>query len=343
MKTAILGAGALGAMYGAHISAAGYEVSFVASGQRAERLRRGGLIVNGTPYQVAVVDPFGGADGGAGGTHLGHDDPTAAFDLVMVALKHDQLPEALPALLRVVDAHTTVISVMNGIDSEYQISEAMRTARPGTGSKAMDSKPSLDERVLLCMVAGMDAVRDGSSVAYSQMGTLFVGRPRNPDGGASDDRVRALQAFLSDAAVSCKTPENMEHAIWNKFMLNVGINQWSAVLGAPYGIFHRCEDARELMRSAMREVQAVARARGIDLSDDDREHWFAIVNTLGAEGKTSMLQDVEAGRPTEVEMFAGRMVTLGRELGITTPVNEVLLHAIRAVEAERLRAMIAAE
>jgi 2-dehydropantoate 2-reductase len=175
------------------------------------------------------------------------------------------------------------------------------------------------------------------------MGTIFVGRPRNPDGGVSDDRVRALQAFLSDAAVTCKTPENMEHAIWNKFMLNVGINQWSAVLGAPYGIFHRCEDARELMRSAMREVQAVARARGIDLSDDDREHWFSIVNTLGAEGKTSMLQDVEAGRPTEVEMFAGRMVALGQELGIATPVNEILLHAIRAVEAERLRATIAAQ
>ena len=308
----ILGAGALGAMYAQRFHESGLPVAFLAEGERAKRLRTEGVAVNGTRLSIPVVEPDGVAPG-----------PAESPAVVIVALKDQHVPAALPSLAAAIGADTTVFSVMNGIDSERQIAE-------GIGD------PVDGGRVLHCMVAGMDAVREGNAVEYTRLGTVFIGERRN-DPGAPTPRVAAVQRLLDAAGVAWNTPEDMERAIWNKFMLNVGINQWSAVLGAPYRVFHRQDHARNLMRTTMHEVLAVARAREVALSDEDLEHWFSVVDTLGPDGKTSMLQDVEAGRKTEVEMFAGRMVEMGREAGIPTPLNQALLDAIRAVEEEGLR------
>jgi 2-dehydropantoate 2-reductase len=124
----------------------------------------------------------------------------------------------------------------------------------------------------------------------------------------------------------------MRRTLWWKFMINVGMNQASAVMRAPYGVFQTSQDARALMRALMQEVIALAQAADVNLSEADIEDWCAILQTLSPKGKTSMLQDIEAGRQTEVDVFAGKVVALGRERGIATPVNAAMLHAIRVLE-----------
>jgi 2-dehydropantoate 2-reductase len=104
---------------------------------------------------------------------------------------------------------------------------------------------------------------------------------------------------------------------------------------APYGVFQTSEDARALMRALMQEVITLARASDVNLAEADIENWCAILQTLSPEGKTSMLQDIEAGRQTEVDIFAGKVVALGRECGIATPFNATMLHAIRVLSAAR--------
>lgn len=304
--TAVVGAGALGAMYAERIDAAGLPVVFVADGDRADRLERDGVTVNGKALTLPVL--------------RWRRELQRPPRRVIVALKDQHVPRALPDLPSICGPETTILSVMNGIDSERQIAEALG-----------ESIAEDDGRVLHCMVAGMDAVRIGAEVTYSQLGTVFFGRRRNnPE--ALDERVREMQSFFSAAAIPAQTPPDMERALWNKFMLNVGINQWSAVLGATYSVFHTSESARSLMRRAMREVLEVAQARSIDLTAEDLENWFDVVATLAPENKTSMAQDIEAGRKTEVEMFAGRVIEMGRESGVATPVNEVLLDAIHTLE-----------
>jgi 2-dehydropantoate 2-reductase len=128
----------------------------------------------------------------------------------------------------------------------------------------------------------------------------------------------------------------MIRILWWKFMINVGINQASAALKAPYGEFQQQGAARDLMESAMREVVALARASGVHLSDADIDDWYTILPTLSPLGKTSMLQDVEGGRKTEVEMFAGEVIEMGERLGIPTPVNERLFQTITQIEASTL-------
>jgi 2-dehydropantoate 2-reductase len=101
---------------------------------------------------------------------------------------------------------------------------------------------------------------------------------------------------------------------------------------APYGVFQSSPNAQALMETLMREVIALAGAEGIDLTEQDIADWYRPLRTLSPTGQTSMLQDVEAGRKTEIEIFAGKVVELGHKHGIPTPVNETMLRLIRVLE-----------
>lgn len=301
--TAIIGAGALGAMYAGQIKDAGLPVAFVAEGERAERLRREQLKLNGRALDIPLV---------------GWDHPPVKH--ILVAVKHHHLPEVCRHLegSTLAGPDSVVLSVMNGIDSEEHLQEALDKAGGAI--------------VLPAMAAGMDALRRGNSVTYRALGRIVYGPPPGRPGPAADAAMRAMESLLRQAGIPAVIPEDIIHAIWNKYMLNIGINQWSAVLRARYHVFHQEGPGRTLMRAAMREVLAVARAKGINLTEQDMEGWFSVVESLAAQGKTSMLQDVEARRKTEVEMLAGRMVEMGRALEVPVPVNECLLQAIRVIE-----------
>ncbi|XVX19592.1 ketopantoate reductase family protein [Actinomycetota bacterium] len=297
---AVVGSGAMGAMYAAHLASAGVRVLLVASGERAQRLSKDGLTVNGTPLEAEVCDVSG-------------PGPHPIANLVLVAVKDRQLVEAVESVAPLVGPTTTFVSVLNGLDSEEAIAE-----RYGP------------ERVLLCIALGMDAQREGNAVAYRQAGRLVVG-PMAP--GQSAGPLGEVQDVLSRAGLEWSTPEDMRHEMWWKFMVNVGVNQASAVLRAGYGAFVDEGPARSLMLALCHEVIAVANAEGVALGEADLERWQRVLEGQPADGQTSMRQDVEAGRPTEVEIFAGRVVSLGERHGIPTPHNQTMLWILRALEA----------
>jgi 2-dehydropantoate 2-reductase len=298
MIIAILGAGAMGSAYASRFAGVtGYTTVLVARGERGERLAREGIIVNGVPYRLPVVRP-------------GED--AAPADLILVALKHHHLPGAVGDLSNLVGPGTTILSVMNGLDSEETLGAVY----------GMD-------KVLYTVAVGIDAVREGNRVTYTKPGTLYYGEATNdPPSG----RVRRAGALLDRAGIAHETPPDMIRTLWWKFMINVGVNQASAAMRAPYGAFQSSPEAQALMETLMREVIVLAEAEGVDLGEQDIRAWYGFMNGLSPEGKTSMLQDIEAGRKTEVEMFAGKVVELGAAHGIPTPVNKTLLHIIHVLE-----------
>lgn len=294
-QVAIVGAGAMGALYAAHFAAAGFDVAFVARGERAERLRRRPLTVNGAPLAARVIDADAGDAEGAG--------------LVIVAVKGRQLAEAVDEAAAVAGPDTVVLSVMNGLDSEEALA-----ARLGWG------------RVLLCVAMAMDAQADGDAVIFRQPGRLVFGRRD----GSVDAAVLRVQEALTRAGLAWESPPDMRRRLWWKFMVNTGINQASAVLRLPYGAFQSEGDPRSLMWALIDEVVAVAGPEGVALGADDRAAWERVLAGQPPQGWTSMHQDVEAGRPTEVESFAGRVVALGRTHGVRTPFNQAVLWILRS-------------
>ncbi|KAB7744104.1 2-dehydropantoate 2-reductase [Nostocoides sp. F2B08] len=308
----VIGAGAMGAMYADHFARAGTRTLLLAHGERAERLRRNPLLVNGRRLGAEVVDPL---------DDVATEDDVPTADLVIVAVKHHRLAEAAALLRSVVTPTTTVLSILNGLDSEDVIRAAVPELTP--------------EQVPLCIALAMDAEREDHRVRFTQSGRLVFGPagPVDTHGAAPADspRLRAVQDALTRAGLAWETPPDMRHRMWWKFMVNVGVNQASAVLRAPYGAFQHAGPARDLMMALIEEVRAVAGAEGVDLDDSDLEQWDRVLAGQPVDGMTSMHQDVLAGRETEVGIFAGRVVALGGEHRIPTPHNQTMLWILEAL------------
>jgi 2-dehydropantoate 2-reductase len=285
----IIGAGALGGAYASIFHEMGNHcVSFVANGDRFERLRREGLIVNGKRYNIPVLRP---------------EDMLPPSDLIIVAVKHNQLNDAIREMKNRVGRGTTIISVMNGIESEMKIGAAYGM-----------------NKVLYAVSVGIDGLREGNRVNFKKRGKIFFGEARNH---SISDKVRRIQNLFDRAMIISETPPDMIRILWWKFMINVGINQASAVLRAPYSVFQTSKEARDLMESER-----------VQLSKKDIKNWETVLIGLNPEGKTSMLQDVEAHRKTEVEMFAGKVIELGTRHNVPTPVNQKLFDMIKEIEGK---------
>ena len=213
-----------------------------------------------------------------------------------------------------VGSDTTILSLLNGISSEEILKKEFGA-----------------EKVPLAMIISIDALRIGNSIRFTSAGEIRFGDEKNTPGALSP-RIAAVSRFFASHNVPAAIPDDMVHTLWFKFMLNVGLNQWSAVLRAPYGLFQASPSSRILLAATMKEVIALARVQGVGLDESHIDVVFATIDRLRGDGKTSMLQDIDAGRKTEVEAFAGVVVEKSRELGLDAPINRALLLAIRAME-----------
>jgi len=295
---AVVGAGAMGAIYASKF----YDmdpgcVTLVAGGERYERLMESGLIVNNKTYRIPVVRP---------------EEDFGPSDFILVAVKHHQLPDAIVDLRNQVGEHSHILSVMNGIDSEEQIGAAYGI-----------------DKLVYAIAIGIDAVREGNEITYTSSGRIIFGEKENK---SLSERVQRIQAILDSADIAHETPEDMVRMLWWKFMVNVGLNPLTAILRGTYGIFQKSQHARDLLVAAMEEVVTLAKAVGVNLNIQDIDDWFPVMAQMSPAGKTSMLQDVEACRKTEVEMFAGRMMELGKIHDISTPINDMMFKLIRVLE-----------
>ena len=272
-------------------------LKIVVDRERSERYGKSGIKINGKTVGFDFVHP---------------DEIEDIADLIIIAVKQHHLTETIKDIRRLVGSGTTILSLLNGISSEEIIGKEYGI-----------------DKMLYSFCVGTDTVRAGTAINYTNIGRVVFGDRTNSQLSL---RVNAVRDFFDKAHVPYSIPENIIREQWWKFMMNVGINQVSAVLRSPYGPFMTAGEARDLMFAASREVISISREAGITLNEEDIEKYATILDTLSPLGKTSMLQDVEAGRKTEVEIFAGTVIKLGLQYGIQTPVNDVLYKIIKAIE-----------
>ena len=297
-SVAILGAGAVGCyvLWGLADKAAAntLQLGVVAEGSRAERLRQNGCTINGQVYHPQVWTP----------------QQAHGVDLLIVALKYGALPGALDSIRTIVSERTVVMSLMNGVDSEELIAAQVGAAHV------------LPALIKVASHRTEDGVRFDPEttigIIYGELTAPF-----------DSDRVQAVRALFADTGIHFRVTEHIREEIWSKFRLNVCNNLPQAILGAGVGCYRDSVHMKAISDGLRRELEAIAAARGIDLRIADAvSHGCAVPATA----RYSTLQDLDAGRHTEIDMFSGALMRMGKELGIPTPYNEYTYHMIKAME-----------
>ena len=299
MKIGIIGAGAIGGYYGAKLARAGESVHFIARGAMLRALRSRGLTVvrDEETFKVPAVQVT--------------DDATEVgpVELVLVTTKSYDLEGAAKALRPLKGQHTTVIPLQNGVDIAERLGAL---TEPAHILGALTYLPA--------SVAEPGVVRQEGPEK-----PLLLGPLSNADDAAAE----AALALFRRTGIVAERPADIRVQIWTKFMAAIGTTGVQSVTGCGFGPTSTDGDTRALYLGCMREVETLAGKSGVLLPDGTPERLMRVIATYPADAKASMLQDLEQGKPLELEAMHGTAVRLGETLGVPTPVNRFIYAALK--------------
>ena len=228
-------------------------------------------------------------------------------DLVIIATKFDGLESVCRNLKNFVDENTIILPILNGIEAEEYVAEIYGW-----------------DKVLYGYFIGHSAMRVGNSVVQDGVGKIVFGGASAASADVAD--------FFTRVGIDFDNPENIKYAKWLKFALNVVSNQSSCILKMTFGDMQKSERFQAFARNIVREVMELAHLEGVEGWQNLEEDFIKALFTMSEDGKTSMWQDVEAGKKTELEIFAGTVLKLGAKHGVPTPYNQVMYEMIRIIE-----------
>ena len=295
-SVAVLGAGAVGSyvIWGLS-SRKDIRLGVVAEGERAKRLKKDGCLINDSVCHPEVWTP-----------QEAHD-----VDLLIVCLKYGSLQGALEMIQKVVGEHTIVMSLMNGVDSEQIIADKIGA-----------------EHVVHSLIK-VASHKEENGYYFDPETTIgiFFGELNPP---YNSERVQDVCALFDNTGMHFRVTEHILEEIWSKFRLNVCNNLPQAILGAGVGCYHDSMHIKAISDGLRLELESIAEAKGIDLSKVGPASVHG--SPVPPSARYSTLQDLDAGRHTEIDMFSGALMRMGKELGIPTPYNEYTYHMIKALE-----------
>ncbi|MGE4354572.1 MAG: ketopantoate reductase family protein [Oscillospiraceae bacterium] len=295
----IIGLGAIGSYIATSLQTVlGDNLRIIAGGERKTRIERDGVIANGKPFFFNVIEP---------------EAKTDYADLAIIIPKFMGLRAAMADMKNQIGPDTIIIAPLNGVEAEEVVAEMY------------DANNILYSLMMVSVVMQGNISRFDPDVSYIQFG-----EKKNVE---LSPRVRMIKELFEKAGIHVNIPKDMVKAIWLKYMINVSENQTSAVLGLCYKAWNGCSPSADFVRHALgNEVVAVAHAKGIEITAENIKKHDELLKALIPTNKTSMLQDIEAKRPTEVEIFSGTMIHLGEKYGIPVPYNVLIYHCIKVLE-----------
>lgn len=259
-KVAIFGAGAVGSycIYG--LSKCDIQLSVIAKDERNERLKKNGCLINDVIYHPEVLTP----------------EEAHGVDLLIVCLKYNALPDALEDIQQIVDEHTLVMSLMNGVDSEQIIGNQIGV-----------------QHMIYSLI----------KVASHKEGNGYVFDPETTIGIVLEEN-KEIDELFSQSDLHYRTTSYIQEEIWSKFRLNVTKNLPQAILGAGVGCYSDSDHVKAIQSGLKDELETIAKAKGIDMSkaDSSATRGSAVPKTA----RYSTLQDLDAKRHTEIDMFSGQ-------------------------------------
>ncbi len=295
-KVLICGLGGLGCICATQIlNSKKAELKILVDESRYEKYKVQETYFNNKPYKFEITLP---------------QDSSYKADLIIIATKYDGLNFAIEGIKNFITENTIIISLLNGISSEEMIAQRY-------GYK----------NIILSFYIGHSCIRNDRQIMQDGNYCLMLGTR-----DSNKDNLKELAKFFDETGIKYNIPPNFQDEYWKKFMINVGINQLSAVTGLTLKEIKKDNSLVNKLKSLMKEVEQIAEKQGLYNS---KEIYKAAENFLLREiedAKPSMLQDIESQRKTEVDIFAGTVIKLGKKYGIRTPENNKIYNEIKELE-----------
>jgi 2-dehydropantoate 2-reductase len=302
MHIAVIGAGGIGAIYGAALAKAGAEVTFVARGAHLAAMRENGLKIEGDRGET-LVRPARATD------DIARIATGGPVDYVLSCVKLWDVETAGAQLRPIIGPETAIVPLQNGVDAHERLI-------PILGREA---------------VMGGTAFVTGSIVApgiVRQTGTYFQ-MTFGELGQATSPRAERLRDLCATAGIDGILSPDVRVPIWQKFLMLVPLANVNAVTRLPLGHYRADPDTWRLLEASLQETEAVGRAEGVALPADAVEHGLATIRSMPEHHMTSMGNDLLRGNRLELPWFAGKVAELGRKHGISTPTNDFVYAALK--------------
>jgi len=303
MKIAILGAGAMGSVFGGHLALAGNDVFLInIDKQFVDTVNSNGLVVETSSSRDVVKV-------------AAYDNPSVlgVVDLVLVLVKSFHTKEAMLSALNLVGDQSVVMSLQNGLGQEDLLSEVVGRDKVIAGKTYVGG-----------MMVSPGHVQSGVEGKETIIGEL---------NGSLTSRVSLVEKTFSAAGLKTTATDNIVGAMWDKFLINVAAGALSGITGLNFGNLYDLPEVEEIGVAAVAEAMAVAEALEIDLEiENPQDAWIKASSGLPFEFKTSVLQSIERQMITEIDFINGAVVRAGLKAGVSTPVNSTLVACIKGIE-----------
>lgn len=300
LKTAVVGPGAMGTLFGVFFAAAGHDVHMLdRDPRRAEALAAKDFILEGVSggrreRLPVTAEPL----------------TVGPCELVLICVKAYDTKDAAAGLGPLIGPQTVVLTMQNGLGNAETLADALGEERVLAGSTSQ----------------GANVVEHGH-VIHAGTGDTYIGELSGP----ATERVHKLCEIFTGVGLPASPSDDVSALLWGKLVVNVGINPFTGLLQVRNGELLEHEETRELMRMAVEEAVAVAQAAGVSLPFPDPLARVREVAKLTGKNKSSMNQDVAHGRRTEIDFICGAVVREGERLAIPTPVNRTLTLLVRSL------------
>lgn len=294
----ICGIGAIGSIYAVKLlENKKCNLKILVDETRLERYKQNGLDFNDKKYDFDYTLP--------------QNADNFKADLIIIAVKNNGLKWVIKNIKNFLTKDTIIMSLLNGITSEDEILEEYNNAK-----------------VLYSYFVGHTSTRLGRKITFDGVGNIIFGTLNDK----FKKEVEDVENFFKENNITFEIPKDINYARFCKYMMNIGLNQTSALSGASYKIFQQKGANYHLMLKLFEEVSLLAKAMGVKNYQNLISDALKYLDLMIPEGKSSMLQDILNGSKTEVEIFSKTIIDLGKKYNINVPYNQVVYDAICALE-----------
>jgi len=311
MKIAVVGAGGVGGYFGGLLATGGHHVSFISRGEHLRALKEHGLQIKSPHGDIRISHT------------ISTNDPkeVGQVDYIIIAVKNYHLEDVARQLSPLIGPATTVVPLLNGVEAHEVLAKEIGRDKVVGGLCT-----------IISMIESPGVIRQTSQIRKIVIGELDL---------SPAERVERIVKAWADVGVQASQSTNIFSEIWTKFTFIASFGGVTSLSRADAGEINKFEGTRKIFMEAMREVENVAVANGVKLEASAVESGVKVAQSLEPTSTSSMQRDVAEGRPFELEAFSGKIVRLGNELSIETPIHRaiywLLLPALQKVFRNKMR------